>query len=55
MDNMMSISPSTKMFSSVNRSNSNLQKVFNTNGFIQSGIIENLDDEDPEIIYFKSK
>jgi ribosomal protein S18 acetylase RimI-like enzyme len=55
MDYMISTSPTTKVFSSTNRSNINMQKVFNTNGFIQSGIVENLDEGDPEIIYFKSK
>jgi ribosomal protein S18 acetylase RimI-like enzyme len=54
MDNMMSTSPTMKVFSSTNRSNISMQKVFDTNGFIQSGIVENLDDGDPEIIYFKS-
>lgn len=55
MDHMMGVSPTTKVFSSTNRSNISMQRVFNINGFIQSGIVENLDDEDPEIIYFKSK
>lgn len=31
-----------------------MQEVFKENGFIQSGIVENLDEEDSEIIYFKS-
>ncbi|MRX71847.1 GNAT family N-acetyltransferase [Bacillus lacus] len=55
IDYMMSISPTTKVFSSTNRSNSSMQKVFDANGFIESGIVENLDEGDPEIIYFKSK
>lgn len=55
MEFMMSISPTKKVFSSTNQSNINMQKVFNANGFIQSGIVENLDEGDPEIIYFKSK
>ena len=45
MDYMMSISPSTKIFLSVNRSNNSMQKVFNAKGFIQIGIIGNLNDE----------
>jgi len=32
-----------------------MQKVFEANGFVQSGIIENLDEGNPEIIYFKTK
>ncbi|OIK05536.1 GNAT family N-acetyltransferase [Bacillus sp. MUM 13] len=55
MDYMLSISTTAKVFSSTNRSNISMHKVFNSNGFIQSGIVENLDDGDPEIIYFKSK
>lgn len=49
-----SISPTMKIFSSTNKSNYKMQEVFKANGFIQSGFIENLDDGDPEIIYFKS-
>ncbi|WP_058308211.1 GNAT family N-acetyltransferase [Gracilibacillus massiliensis] len=52
---MVSSSPTTKVFSSTNRSNISMQRVFEMNGFIQSGIVENLDEGDPEIIYFKSK
>ncbi|ALC91634.1 acetyltransferase [Bacillus sp. FJAT-18017] len=48
-------SPTKKIFSSTNKSNQTMQKVFKANGFIQSGFIENLDEGDPEIIYFKSK
>ncbi|TDL32874.1 GNAT family N-acetyltransferase [Jeotgalibacillus sp. S-D1] len=55
LDYMMSKSPTTKVFSSTNRSNISMQRVFDSNGFIQSGRVENLDEGDPEIIYFKSK
>jgi ribosomal protein S18 acetylase RimI-like enzyme len=55
LDYMVSSSPTTKVFSSTNRSNINMQRAFEINGFIQSGMVENLDDGDPEIIYFKSK
>lgn len=48
-------SPTKKIFSSTNKSNQRMQEVFKVNGFIKSGFIENLDEEDPEIIYFKSK
>lgn len=48
-------SPTKKIFSSTNRSNKTMQEVFKANGFIESGIIENLDEGDPEIIYFKMK
>ncbi|UOE56053.1 GNAT family N-acetyltransferase [Bacillus sp. CMF12] len=55
IDFMLRTAPTAKIFSSTNRSNVNMQKVFSANGFIQSGIVENLDEGDPEIIYFKSK
>lgn len=51
----INISPTKKIFSSTNNSNQRMQEVFKANGFIQSGFIENLDEGDPEIIYFKSK
>ncbi|MGN1400647.1 MAG: GNAT family N-acetyltransferase [Bacillus sp. (in: firmicutes)] len=44
-----------KVFSSTNRSNRHMQKVFEASGFIKSGIVENIDEGDPEIIYFKPK
>ncbi|EON72712.1 GNAT family N-acetyltransferase [Lysinibacillus sphaericus] len=44
-----------KIFSSTNQSNTAMQKVFETAGFKKSGYIENLDEGDPEIIYFKLK
>ncbi|MBT2641509.1 GNAT family N-acetyltransferase [Bacillus sp. ISL-41] len=47
-------SPTQKIFSSTNKSNHIMQEVFKANGFIQSGFIENLEEDDPEIIYFKS-
>ncbi|MED1602720.1 GNAT family N-acetyltransferase [Alkalihalophilus marmarensis] len=52
---MMDHSPTQKVFSSTNRSNVNMQKVFKKNGFTESGIVENLDEGDPEIIYFRLK
>ncbi|KPB06266.1 GNAT family N-acetyltransferase [Bacillus sp. CHD6a] len=55
LDYLMNISPTTKVFSSTNRSNISMQKVFHAKGFTESGIVENLDAGDPEIIYFKSK
>jgi hypothetical protein len=52
---VLNISPTMKIFSSTNKSNRRMQEIFKANGFIQSGFIENLDEGDPEIIYFKSK
>lgn len=42
-----------KIFSSTNQSNTAMHQVFEKTGFIKSGIIENLDEGDPEIIYVK--
>ncbi|CAH0347068.1 GNAT family N-acetyltransferase [Bacillus sp. CECT 9360] len=47
------ISPTKKIFSSTNESNGKMQKLFSSIGYIRSGYIENLDEGDPEIIYFK--
>ncbi|AMO33725.1 GNAT family N-acetyltransferase [Lysinibacillus sphaericus] len=46
-------STTLKVFSSTNQSNKTMQNVFQTLGFVKSGVIENLDDGDPEIIYVK--
>jgi ribosomal protein S18 acetylase RimI-like enzyme len=42
-----------KFFTSANQSNTRAQKTYEANGFVRSGFIENLDEGDPEIIYFK--
>ncbi|WP_139992996.1 GNAT family N-acetyltransferase [Paenibacillus paridis] len=42
-----------KLFTSTNESNATMQRVCESVGFERSGIIENLDDGDPEWIYFK--
>ncbi|HFK1766416.1 acetyltransferase [Bacillus wiedmannii] len=52
---MLSHSPTQKIFSSTNESNTSMQAVFNTNGFVRSGIVENLDEGDPEIIFYTKK
>jgi ribosomal protein S18 acetylase RimI-like enzyme len=46
-------SPTPKIFTSTNQSNTAMQAVCDSLGFKRSGIIENLDDGDPEIVYFK--
>lgn len=55
INHFVSMSPTMKIFSSTNQSNEKMKEVFNLNGFVKSGTIENLDEGDPEIIYFKSK
>jgi ribosomal protein S18 acetylase RimI-like enzyme len=42
-----------KLFTSTNESNAPMQGLCEKLGFVQSGRIENLDDGDPEIVYFK--
>ena len=51
---MESICPTKKLFTSTNESNIPAQKTYESLGFIRSGYIENLDEGDPEIIYFKN-
>nr|WP_102265061.1 GNAT family N-acetyltransferase [Mesobacillus jeotgali] len=55
IDYFINISPTRKIFSSTNKSNKSMQEVFKVNGFIESGFIENLDEGDPEIIYYRSR
>jgi ribosomal protein S18 acetylase RimI-like enzyme len=45
---------SSKLFISANASNKAAQALFAKAGFVQSGSIENLNDGEPELIYFKS-
>lgn len=54
LEYFIKLSPTQKIFSSTNKSNKKMQEVFIANGFVQSGVIENLDEGDPEIIYFRS-
>ena len=42
-----------KLFTSTNESNTPAQRLFDSLGFDRSGVIENLDEGDPEIVYFK--
>jgi len=41
------------LFTSTNRSNIAGQRLFEKLGFERSGIVENLDEGDPELVYFK--
>lgn len=45
--------PTSKLFTSTNESNTIMQQVCLAQGFVRSGIIENLDEGDPEWIYYK--
>jgi ribosomal protein S18 acetylase RimI-like enzyme len=50
---MEQICLTNKLFASTNESNATAQKTYETNGFVRSWYIENLDEGDPEIIYLK--
>jgi GNAT superfamily N-acetyltransferase len=49
-----SICTDGKLFTSTNESNAPMRQLCERLGFARSGWIENLDDADPEIIYFKA-
>lgn len=53
MRHIDSICPEEKLFTSTNESNAPMRRLCDKLGFVQSGHIENLDDGDPEIVYFK--
>jgi ribosomal protein S18 acetylase RimI-like enzyme len=42
-----------KLFTSTNQSNLVMQRLLEKLGYQPSGIVENLDEDDPELIYFK--
>ena len=42
-----------KLFTSTNLSNLPMQSLLARNGYVLSGVIHNLDDSDPEIVYYK--
>ena len=42
-----------KLFASTNQSNSGMQALLTKLGYESSGVIHNLDEGDPEIVYFK--
>ena len=45
--------PGDKLFTSTNQSNTIMQALLEKAGYVRSGWIENLDEGDPEIVYFK--
>jgi GNAT superfamily N-acetyltransferase len=48
-----SICKTEKLFTSTNQSNLPMQGIMNKMGYVPSGFIDNLDEGDPEIVYFK--
>jgi len=51
---LVSVCKTRKLFSSTNRSNEPMQALFTKVGFESSGVIHNLDPDDPEIVYYKA-
>jgi ribosomal protein S18 acetylase RimI-like enzyme len=45
--------PTSKLFTSTNSSNAIMQQLLDKLGFVPSGRIDNLDENDPELVYFK--
>ena len=50
---MESLCRSPKLFTSTNLSNLPMQSLLNKAGYALSGVIHNLDEGDPELVYFK--
>jgi GNAT superfamily N-acetyltransferase len=48
-----SLCRSPKLFTSTNLSNLPMQSLLNSAGYALSGVIHNLDEGDPEVVYFK--
>jgi ribosomal protein S18 acetylase RimI-like enzyme len=42
-----------KLFISTNQSNAAMRELLSKAGFVKSGVIENLDEGDPELVFFK--
>lgn len=53
MEYVENICLTNKIFSSTNKSNEKMQKVFDSLNYVRSGYIDNLDDGDKEIVFFK--
>ncbi len=47
------ICPTEKLFTSTNQSNVIMQNLLEKLGYSRSGLIENVDEGDPELVYFK--
>lgn len=53
MQHIETISTPGKLFTSTNVSNEPMQRLCERLGYVRSGIIEHLDEDDPELFYFK--
>jgi hypothetical protein len=54
LEYLVSVCQTPKLFSSTNQSNHPMQALFAKAGFVPSGMIHNLDPNDPEIVYYKA-
>lgn len=53
MQHMELLCETAKLFTSTNLSNLPMQSLLSKLGYVLSGVIHNLDENDPEIVYFK--
>jgi ribosomal protein S18 acetylase RimI-like enzyme len=53
VQHMESLCQTPKLFTSTNLSNLPMQALLVKSGYVVSGVIDNLDEGDPEIVYFK--
>lgn len=53
MQHLERICRTPKLFTSTNQSNTEMQALLDKLGYARSGFIENLDEGDPELVYFK--
>ena len=53
LQHVESLCQTPKLFTSTNMSNLSMQSLLNKSGYVLSGVIHNLDEGDPEIVYFK--
>ena len=53
LEHMESLCRTPKLFTSTNLSNLPMQSLLAKRGYVLSGVIHNLDEGDPEIVYFK--
>lgn len=53
VQHMESLCQTPKLFTSTNLSNLPMQSLLAKSGYVLSGVIHNLDEDDPEIVYFK--
>jgi ribosomal protein S18 acetylase RimI-like enzyme len=53
MRSLEAVCTTEKLFTSTNRSNEPMQALLPNLGYVSSGTVENVDEGDPELIYFK--